>query len=92
MDIEQLKLILEAAQAAGDGAVQVVFVWFALKFVGLFLKCGLIGGLILGAFRLIRRAITSFSFLEKIESEIGDSFYHESTKRKFLKFLRENWS
>ncbi len=40
MDIEQLKLILEAAKAAGDGAMEVVFVFFAYKFLGLFLKIG----------------------------------------------------
>ena len=91
MDIEQLKLILEAARAAGDGAVQVVFIWFAFKFVTIFLKAGLVGGFLLAAYKLILRAITEFSFLEKIESEIGDRLYHNSDKKKFLKFLRANW-
>lgn len=57
MDIEQLKLILDAASAAGDGARQVVFIWFALRFATLFVWAGVFSGGVLAAYKLIRMSI-----------------------------------
>ena len=91
MDIEQLKLILEAARAAGDGAMEVVFVFFAYKFVGLFLKIGLASGVFYGAFRLISSGITSVSFKGNIERIIGNSLYYTSDQNRFEKWLAKNY-
>lgn len=51
MDIEQLKMILEAAAAAGDGAMKVVFIWFAYKFFATVLVWGFWSGVVYAGYR-----------------------------------------
>ena len=92
MDIEQLKLILEAARAAGDGAMSVVLVWFAYKFLGVLLNAGLIGGLIVGAYKLIGRGITVGSAQGRIHDITGLDCAFSSEKKRFLTWLRNNWT
>jgi hypothetical protein len=88
MDIEQLKLILEAAKAAGDGAVHVVFIWFAYKFIMGFFHYGVFGALFYTAFKIVNKCVNTFSFKARIEGVLGywlsDNYYDS-----FCEWLRD---
>ena len=89
MDIEQLKLILEAAAAAGGGATKVVFVWFAYKFFGLLIHYGLFAGIFFAAFKIADRCIKSFAFTERVAAMLNESYFESSSKDKFLKWVQK---
>lgn len=89
MDIEQLRLILEAAAAAGDGATRVVFVWFAYKFFGTLVHYGLFGGLFFAAYKVASRCISAFAFREAVGNILGYDYLSNSRKDAFIQWLRE---
>lgn len=89
MDIEQLKLILEAAAAAGNGATQVVFVWFAYKFFGLVIHYGLFAGFFYAAFKVCDRCLKSFAFSERVSAILGDNYFGPSAKGRFLRWVQK---
>jgi len=91
MDIEQLKLILEAAAAAGGGATKVVFVWFAYKFFGLLIHYGLFAGLFFAAFKIADRCVRSFAFTERIAAILDESYFSSNRKDKFLKWVQKEY-
>ena len=90
MDIEQLRLILEAAAAAGDGATKVVFVWFAYKFFGTLIHYGLFGGLFFGAYKAITKLIESFAFAERIRIALGVDYFSDSKKNTVVSYIRQH--
>ena len=91
MDIEQLKLILEAAAAAGDGAMRVVFVWFAYKIFGIIIHYGLFAGIFYGVYRTAQKLIKSFSFSSKVSNVTGLDLDYRASEGEVLKYLGENF-
>ena len=90
MDIEQLTLILDAARAAGDGAMSVVLIWFAFKFVGLMLSTSLIGGGMYAVYRVLTGVLQNITFTSKVQGLIG-SFEADSPiqVRNVLRWMEE---
>ncbi len=43
MDIEQLRLILETVGAAGEGAIHLAYIWFALEALDTICSYGFLG-------------------------------------------------
>lgn len=84
MDIEQLKLILEAATAAGEGATSIVRIWFALQFLELTVFAGLWSGALYGIYKVARTGITAASYSNDIDLVTGDdsSYGREHTLKK----------
>ncbi len=92
MDIEQLTLILEAAAAAGDGAMQVVFVWFAFKFFTFAAGISVVAGAIFGAYKVAMHGIGSNTLAGKIEMITGRSMSsYGSHRAEFLIWVNKNW-
>jgi len=91
MDIEQLRLILEAAQAAGSGAYGIALLWLGFQLLKSLLAYGCIGGLIIGAYKLIRRGITNFSFQSKIEDITGTDLDYVSGRREILDWMKKEY-
>ena len=89
MDIEQLTLILEAAKAAGDGAMSVVFVWFAYKFFGLVIHYSLWGGLFFAVFKVADRCIKAFSFTERLAATLDAGYFSTTKKETFIRWVQK---
>ena len=91
MDIEQLRLILEAAQAAGSGAYSVALLWLGFQLFKSLLAYGCLGGLLLGSYKLIKRGITSLSIQSKIEDIAGVNLYYCDQRKKFFDRLKKEY-
>ena len=89
MDIEQLKLILDAAQAAGEGAYSIVIVWFSLQFLKTLLLFGVVIGALTGIYKLIKRAIDADDWKSRLEAVMGCDLYYEKEKNTFWNWLKE---
>lgn len=66
MDIEQLKLILEAANAAGEGAMTLAYLWIGKSIALSLVGYSIWGGLVLGVYKVISRLITVVFNADKI--------------------------
>jgi len=89
VDIEQLKLILDAAQAAGEGAYSIVIVWFLLQFLKTLLLWGVIGGALTGGYKLAKRGIDADDWKSRLEAVTGCDLYYQSDRRRFWNWLKE---
>lgn len=91
MDIEQLKLILEAAAAAGDGAYSVVLIWFSVKFASLLLQYSAIGGAFYAIYKIASAIIQAMSFSQQLAAHIGKDLDYSSEQKAFLGWLDKNY-
>ncbi len=89
MDIEQLKMIIEALGAAGAGTKHLVIVYFAYMFVKLIFTVGLLGGLATAAYKIIRHGIDQCSFSNDVAAAI-DTYgcLSGSERRKAIQYIR----
>ena len=88
MDIEQLKLILEAARAAGDGAMTIVITWFFFLFFEVLAKWSLGAGLIYAAYKTVQRMVSSFAFKERVDTVLNGGLYDSRCVENFINWLR----
>jgi hypothetical protein len=91
MDIEQLKLILDAARAAGDGAMTIVFVWFALKFFIVILVGSIVSSVAYGIYKLAAHSTYNSTFIGRIETLLDIPLWHRNRREDFLKWLKQNY-
>lgn len=85
MDIEQLKLILDAATAAGTGATKIVLIWFAYKFTWVFVGTGLWGSVIWGTYKLIAKAMSHFGFSSQVARVLSIDIEYCAGRERALK-------
>ena len=89
MDIEQLKMIIEALGAAGAGTKHLIIVYFAYLFAKLTFTVGLIGAVVTAAYKIIRHGIDQCSFSNDVAQAI-DTYgcLSGSERRKAIKYIR----
>ena len=91
MDIEQLKLIIEALASAGDGAFTFGIIFLAKGFIIDLLFFILLALLTAKGLKLIQFAIGHYNFIYDMQRAIGapTGELRESEKQEILKKLRE---
>ena len=92
MDIEQLKLILQAVNAAGAGAYQIAIIWFITQTVPYFLGFGVLFLLVIFARQVFLRMVTNWidtTFVQRLSSMLGMSSWRvdDYERKKILKFV-----
>lgn len=71
MDIEKLKLILDALSNAGDNAMTFALLWLAKDFILGVLTAGVFGGIAYAAYRLLVSIGRNEQHITRIAHEIG---------------------
>ena len=75
MDIEQLKMILDAASVAGAGGKELFYVFMGVSVLNTFISACVILCIIFFAVKLINRLITDNSEAEKLRRAAGLSYH-----------------
>jgi len=90
MDIEQLKLILEATKGVGDTALTVAGLYFAKDLLVTCLGFGLALYVIKTAVLLIRQGIDGTGFNRELMSEINTTLYlNRDEQRRIIDLIRK---
>ena len=90
MDIEQLRLVLEAASAAGQGAYTLAIMWIAKDFLQFIIAMGLIVALIWCAYKLFSRLIAKHEFETDVMNALGISVYlTDEEKRQAIRWMQK---
>jgi len=94
MDIEQLKLVIEAARAAGEGAFDVALLWIGYQFLSSLLGYVTFGAVMFGAYKLLRTVVGNFLFINKVQKIVGSGMDPDygDTEKKFLLWLENRFS
>ena len=71
MDIEQLKMILDAASVAGAGGKELFYMFMVVSVLNTFITACVILCIIFFAVKLISRLITDYSEAEKLRRAAG---------------------
>lgn len=71
MDIEQLKLVLEAANTAGEGAFVIALMWIGKAYFGQLVSLILGGGAFYLIYRVIKAVFESNAFLGQTRAVVG---------------------
>ena len=91
MDLEQLQLILDAARAAGDGAMQVVFVWFAYKFFVALLWASIGVSILVVFYKVAVRIEATHKFIAQIQTVVSEDLDYCGQQQRFIRWLRANY-
>jgi len=89
MDIEQLKLILEAAAAAGSGAYNVVLLWFGYQLITDLLFSSLFAAAIWCAYRLIKMGIEYDTFQEQVRGIVNIDMSYSADRKRVTDWIRK---
>jgi hypothetical protein len=91
MDIEQLRLILEAATAAGTGAMQIVVMWFGLEVLRLVVVVALWLASFTLIFKIFRTIFDKLGFTTQLEAAYGYKLdeYHPNNRAQVIKIIKE---
>lgn len=90
MDIEQLKLILETLQAAGQGASTLVLVWLAVDVVKAALACSVFATGVYFFYRLVRLGTLETQMALTLR-ELSGHWPTVDTNNKAITLLRKHW-
>ena len=75
MNIEHLKLILDAVNGVSDGAVYIAILWLGVEYLKAILVAGVIVLLIMVAKKLITMALTTQTLISTLQAKIGEVGY-----------------
>jgi len=88
MNIEHLKLILEAVNGVSDGAIYIAILWLGVGYLKVILVAGVIIFLIIVAKKLITIALTTRTFISELQMKIGKSGYlYDSQKDQITRLF-----
>ncbi len=91
MDIEQLKLILETLQMAGQGTSTLVLVWLAVDVVKTALVCSVSAAGIYFIYRLIRMGLFE-SRMTLTLHDLSGYWSSADVNNKAITLLRKHWN
>ena len=73
MDIENLKLILEAVNGVSDGAIYIAILWLGVEYLTAILVAAVIVFAVITAKKLISIVISTSGFISMLQAKIGES-------------------
>lgn len=90
MDIEQLQMLLDAARAAGEGAVGLVWLWFGLLYLKVVLYYGAWAVFIVVVVKFLYYLVKATMWSGQVDAAVNFDDYTTVQKRqKLIKYLGE---
>lgn len=87
MNIEHLKLILEAVNGVSDGAIYIAILWLGVEYLTAILIAAVIVFLLIVAKKLITLALTTQTLISKLQGHIGEDGYLSNRVKERISYL-----